>query len=152
MENSSFQLPNSKPQTPSQFAIDSEIASRWGDFLDFVSAKSIPFRLVCEDIELSGSNSSALTITISKKHTEETFSRNKDLFTKLLREFFANDALLYEIKRIERKIGTPVTVIQSAASDSNGKAPASSKATIDDNIERSELELALIQELGAIPV
>jgi hypothetical protein len=110
--------------------------------------------MVCEDIELVGSDGANQVIGFSKKHTEETFARNKDLFTKLLREFFGNDSLSYEIKRVEKKTATAVVINQNSAPKSNGNGQAQSipKVTIDDNIERSELELALIQELGAIPV
>jgi hypothetical protein len=91
-----------KPETRNPISDPTEIASRWGEFLDLVSAKSIPFRLVCDDVELSGISGETVTIGTSKKHTEETFARNKELFTKFLREFFANDSLNYEMKRIER--------------------------------------------------
>lgn len=136
-------------QTPSP-----DVASRWGEFLDFIASKSIPFRLVCEDIELLGSDGATQVIGISKKHTEETFARNKDLFTKLLREFFVNDSLLYEMKRLEKKTAPAVPAGQAPVPRTNGQgqAPPVQPVTIDDHIERSELELALIQELGAIPV
>lgn len=136
------------PPTPS-----SDIAPRWGEFLDFVSSKSITFRMVCEDIELAGSNGITQVIGFSKKHTEETFARNKDLFTKLLREFYSNDLLNYEMKRVEKKTAPAVTASQNASTRMNGQTKNNPPTvTIDDNIERSELELALIQELGAIPV
>ncbi len=130
----------------------SEITSRWGEFLGSVSERSIPFRLVCEDIELVSSNGATQIIGTSKKHTEETFSRNKDLFTKLLREFFGNDSLTYELKRVEKKSAPAVVVNQTTTPRTNGSAPPPPKVTIDDNVERSSLELALIEELGAIPV
>ena len=134
--------------------IDVEVSSRWGEFLDFVSAKSIPFRLVCEDVELLSSNGSAHLIGISKKHTEETFSRNKDLFTNFMREFFESDSLTHETKRIEKKSALLVSEGQTLSPRNVGASqyPPVQKVTIDDNLERSGLELALIEELGAIPV
>jgi DNA polymerase-3 subunit gamma/tau len=138
--------PDTQNPTPA-----SDIASRWGEFLDSLSAKSIPFRLVCDDIELLNSKGATQVIGISKKHTEETFSRNKDLFTKFLREFFADESLNYEMQRVEKKTAPAVTVNQTTTQRSNGQAPPP-KVTIDDNIQRTDLELALIQELGAIPV
>ncbi|MEP7235953.1 MAG: DNA polymerase III subunit gamma/tau [Ignavibacteriota bacterium] len=129
----------------------SEIAPRWGEFLDSVSERSIPFRLVCDDVELLSSNGAVQLIGISKKHTEETFSRNKDLFTKFLREFFGSDSLSYELKRVERKATVAATTPQQNLPNQSGKQQQP-KYTIDDNVERSGLELALIEELGAIPV
>ncbi|MFI5263054.1 MAG: DNA polymerase III subunit gamma/tau [Candidatus Kapaibacterium sp.] len=141
---------NDEPETRSPIP-DSDIASRWGEFLDSLSERSIPFRLVCEDIELLGSNNSIQLIGISKKHTEETFGRNKDLFTKFLREFFGNETLSFEMKRVEKKAAPPVAVSQTSTQKTNGQA-SPPKVTIDDNVQRTDLELALIQELGAIPV
>ncbi|MDP4219231.1 MAG: hypothetical protein Q8896_02250, partial [Bacteroidota bacterium] len=147
-----------KPEIPSERSHDStpipDAASRWGEFLDFVSAKSIPFRLVCEDIEHVGSSGAMIVIGVSKKHTEETFARNKDLFTKFLREFFAHDSLTYEMKRVEKKSAPAVISAAAPAPRSNGlnQSPAVQAVTIDDNVERSGLELALIQEMGAIPI
>ena len=129
-----------------------DTSSRWGEFLDFVSSKSITFRMVCEDIELVNSDGANQVIGFSKKHTEETFARNKDLFTKLLREFFSNDSLCYEMKRVEKKTAPAVISNQSISPKPNGQAKNAPTVTIDDNVERSELELALIQELGAVPV
>ncbi|MDP4230022.1 MAG: DNA polymerase III subunit gamma/tau [Bacteroidota bacterium] len=147
-----------KPEIPSERSHDStpipDAASRWGEFLDFVSAKSIPFRLVCEDIEHVGSSGAMIVIGVSKKHTEETFARNKDLFTKFLREFFAHDSLTYEMKRVEKKSAPAVISAAAPAPRSNGlnQSPAVQAVTIDDNVERSGLEIALIQEMGAIPI
>jgi len=105
--------------------------------------------LVCEDVEFVSANGNTQIIGISKKHSEETFARNKDLFTKFLREFFGNESLNFELKRIERK-NSPAIIAQS--SSSNGHAKASPGVTIDDHVERTDLELALIKEMGAIPV
>src|SRR5579872_4155617 len=127
--------PNTQNPTP-------EISSRFGEFLDFVSAKSIPFRLVCEDIEFISSNGMMQILGISKKHTEETFARNKDLFTKFLREFFGNESLTYEMKRVERKTAPEIITNQTSAPRTNGQTKPSPMVTIDDNVERSELELA----------
>ncbi len=141
------------PETQYPDISSPDIAPRWGEFLDFVSSKSIPFRLVCDDMELVSSDGATQIIGISKKHTEETFARNKDLFTKLLREFFGNNSLTYEMKLVEKKAAPAVITNQNPSAKINGQAKNSPPTvTIDDNIERSELELALIQELGAIPV
>jgi len=139
-------IPDPRPPIP-----DFDIASRWGEFLDSVSERSIPFRLVCEDVELLSSINSIQVIGISKKHTEETFGRNKDLFTKFLREFFGNESLNFEMKRVEKKAAPPVAAGQTSTPKTNGQA-APPKVTIDDNVQRTDLELALIRELGAIPV
>jgi len=110
-------------------------------------------RLVCDDVELLSSNGKIQIIGISKKHSEETFSRNKDLFTKFLREFFANDSLTYEMKRVERKTPLPVMTNGNSTPKMNGETKNASPAvTIDDNVERSDFELALIRDLGAVPV
>ena len=139
------------PVPATQTPIPENIASRWGEFLDTVSEKSIPFRLVCEDIELLRSNGLIQVLGVSKKHTEETFARNKDLFTKFLREFFENELLGFEMQRIEKKAVSAVPVGQTSVQRTNGQ-PQQPKVTIDDNVQRTEFELALIQELGAIPV
>jgi DNA polymerase-3 subunit gamma/tau len=143
-----------EPVIPASVPVaEGEIANRWSEFLEFVSAKSIPFRLVCDDVELLSSNGNIQSVGISKKHSEETFSRNKDLFTKLLREFFRNDSLTYEIKRVERKSAAAVTINQNPAQRTNGQSKnAPPVVTIDDNVERSDFELALIRDLGAVPV
>ncbi|MEI8134435.1 MAG: DNA polymerase III subunit gamma/tau [bacterium] len=132
---------------------DPDVASQWGEFIEFVSAKSIPFRLVCEDVELLTSVGKMQTIGISKKHSEETFSRNKELFTKFLREFFANDTLTYEVKRVERKAPLQSNSQGPSAQSSNSqhRSPAP-MVTIDDSVERSDFELALIRDMGAVPV
>ncbi len=140
-------------ESPNSKTSSTDVAPRWGEFLDFVSSKSIPFRLVCDDMEFVSSEGATLIIGISKKHTEETFARNKDLFTKLLREFYSNESLNYEMKRVEKKTAPAVISKQSVSLSMNGTAKNNPPTvTIDDNIERSGLELALIQELGAIPV
>ncbi|HYM20985.1 MAG TPA: DNA polymerase III subunit gamma/tau [Candidatus Kapabacteria bacterium] len=133
----------------------SDIAMRWSDFVEELSTKSIPFRLISNDIELGEAAGNQIQIVVSKRHTEETFSRNRDSFTNTLREYFANPSLFFELKKVEKRNTSPIqkTDIPAPKLNGNGKASAlPATVTIDDSVERTELELALIKELGAIPL
>jgi hypothetical protein len=72
-----------------------------------------------------------------------------------LREFYGNGSLFFEIKKVEKRIVPSAQISESPAPKSNGSLKASAPLptmTIDDSVERSELELALIKEFGAIPL
>ena len=55
-----------------------------------------------------------------------------------------------EAKRVEKKSAPAITANQSPKT--NGQSKNEPTVTIDDNVERSDLELALIKEMGAVPV
>ncbi len=127
-----------------------EIESRWNEFLDFIASASMIFGVVKEDMVFGHVAGSIVEIVISKKHTEETFARNKDKFTARLQEFFSNPQLNYTLKKVERR-QTPLASFKEIK-ESKKAASDPGTETIDDGIERSELELALMRDLGARPL
>jgi DNA polymerase-3 subunit gamma/tau len=144
----------SAPAPASAPVTNGAIGSKWREFLEFASERSIPFRLVMEDVELTDASGPKLVLGISKNHSAETFARNHDTFQKLLREFFASASLDFETKRIERKAperhnsGRNASSNGALASSENGSAAI----TFDDDAELSDLERALMKDLGATPV
>ncbi len=132
------------------------IADQWSGFIASVAATSVPFRMIADDIEFTLLREHIVEITVSKKHTEETFARNRDMFIAKLREFFGNNSLGIELKKVEKKMAVLSTSFKDTTSSakSNSKQPTADApaVTIDDDIERSELELTLMKEFGAIPL
>ncbi|HET9135198.1 MAG TPA: DNA polymerase III subunit gamma/tau [Candidatus Kapabacteria bacterium] len=131
----------------------SEITEKWGEFIASVTATSIPFRMIEDDIEFGELRGTTIEIVVSKKHSDETFARNKEKFLTHLRQFFGNTSLGYEIKKVEKKITAQPNYKETksaTAEKTSSSIPPS--ITIDDGVERSELELALIKELGAMPL
>ncbi len=135
------------------------IADQWSVFIASVAATSVPFRMVADDIEFTLLREHIVEITVSKKHTEETFARNRDMFIAKLREFFGNQSLGIELKKVEKKMAVSSTPFKgtTSATKANSKQPPPDEPTMmieknDDDIERSMLELTLMKEFGAIPL
>jgi len=135
-----------------------EISEKWLEFKSFAAEKSVPLRLIIDDIDLKEVSGSKLMLEVSKNHSVETISRNKDTIKRMLAEFFGSNALDFETSRVERS--TPLR--QATSSQSSSPAPKLSSArfesapqeevTLEDNYEPSELELELVKVMGAVPV
>jgi DNA polymerase-3 subunit gamma/tau len=148
------QLSVSAPAPASAPIPNTAIGSKWREFLEFAAERSIPFRLVMEDVELSDSSGTKLVLGVTKNHSVETFARNHDTFQKLLREFFASATLDFETKKTERKAPVRENVMRNGAS--NGTASSAENGSydisFDDDEELTGLERALMKDLGATPV
>lgn len=126
---------------------------KWTEFIDVVAAKSIPFRMISDDIEFAGLNGSSVSITISKKYTEEAFARNRDAFIEHLRQYFGDARLTIDLQKVEKRIAATKSIKPSPAPRVAGaEVDGVPVVTIDESLERSELELALMKELGAVPL
>ncbi len=132
------------------------IADQWSEFVASVAATSVPFRMIADDIEFTLLRQNIVEITVSKKHTEETFARNRDMFIAKLGEFFGNQSLGIELKKVEKKMSASSTSFKnpksSAKPNNKQQTPEEPTVTIEDGIERGELELTLIKEFGATPL
>jgi hypothetical protein len=130
----------------------SEIREKWNEFMASVTAVSIPFRMIEEDIEFGELQGVTIEVLVSKKHSEETFARNKDKFLVQLREFFGHSTLSYEVRKVEKKNEAQPSFKEAKRTAAPTAKPELKSITIDDGVERTELELALIKELGAMPL
>ncbi|MBS1902742.1 MAG: DNA polymerase III subunit gamma/tau [Bacteroidetes bacterium] len=124
---------------------------KWSEFLESMGAKSIPFRMVSDDIEFAGLSGSSVKITISKKFTDDAFARNRDAFIEHLRQYFGEPGLTIDVSKVEKRISAAKSAMPPAPKPTiNGvEAPA---VTLDESVERTELEMALMKELGAVPL
>lgn len=134
-----------------------EIFEKWLEFKSFAAEKSVPLRLIIDDIDLKEVSGSTLRLEVSKNHSVETISRNKDTIKRILAEFFGSTTLDLETSRVERS-----APLRQAASSQSAPAPKLSSARfesapeeevkLEDTYEPSELELELVKVMGAIPV
>ncbi len=134
-----------------------EISQKWLEFKSFAAEKSVPLRLIIDDIDLKEVSGSKLILEVSKNHSVETISRNKEAIKRMLAEFFGSDELDFETLRVERS-----APLRQAASSQSSPAPKLSSARfesapqeevkLEDNYEPSELELELVKVMGAVPV
>ena len=130
-----------------------DITARWDECKQFISSRSVPFMLVAEDVDLKEVRESTIVFAISKNHTVETFSRHKEGFTSILKEFYGNDRMSFETVRMEKhKDESVVRTFSPNEGNAGLKVRPTEASSPDDGIERSPLELALINELGAVPV
>ncbi len=138
-----------------------EVMSRRDECKEFLSSRSVPFMLVSEDVDFKEVKGSQVIFAISKNHTSETLSRHKENLTNLLKEFYVNSGLSFDVLKVERSAMPKPTQTSHAPKTPNGANKANASAgeretaqamTIDDGVERSPFELALISELGAVPV
>jgi hypothetical protein len=134
-----------------------EISQKWLEFKSFAAEKSVPLRLIIDDIDLKEVSGSKLILEVSKNHSVETISRNKDTIKRMLAEFFGSNALDFETSRVERS-----APLRQATSSQSAPAPKLSSArfesapqeevTLEDDYEPSELELELVKVMGAVSV
>jgi DNA polymerase III subunit gamma/tau len=121
---------------------------RWQSFKEALTTKSIPFKMISDDIRFLRQDGNTLTIEVSKNHTVDTFARVGHVFEEQLRAVFG-PAANYTLHRAEKKLDAPPPLKQEPKP--NGAAQEA-KLIVGDNVELSPLEVALIRDLGASPV
>lgn len=133
-----------------------EISQKWLEFKSFAAQKSVPLRLIIDDIDLKEVSGSKLLLEVSKNHSVETISRNKDTIKRMLAEFFGSAALDFETSRVERS-----APLRQAPSSQSAPAPKLSsrfesagqeEVPLEEGYEPSELELELVKVMRAVPV
>ncbi len=125
---------------------------RWLSFKESLTTKSIPFKMISDDIRFAGQEGNTLTIEVSKNHTVDTFARVGHVFEEQLRVVFG-PAANYVLHRTEKKLEAPPMPQPARPPEAkpNG-ASYEMPAAVAQNVELSPLEEALMRDLGATPV
>lgn len=143
----------SKPAPATNGAPVVATEDRWLSFKEGLTSKSIPFKMISDDIRLAGQEGNTLTIEVSKNHTIDTFARVGHVFEEQLRVVFG-PAANYVLHRAEKKLEVPPPPAQSARQQESRPNGASQEmpTSVAGNVELSPLEVALMHDLGATPV
>jgi len=132
-----------KPATPEvKETLDAEtVAHRWLSFGEFLKTKSRPLHSILPDLEFCGVRRSTIYLAVPGNIEKNMLSNMKDEMTLALREFFGAP-LTFEAgpkSEMQVKAGSPVVI-----------NPEIVKQTVKPKTEeRSELERALMEKLGA---
>jgi len=117
-------------------------AARWQAFGEFLRSKSRPLYSIFPDLELCGIRRTTVYIAVPGAPERETLLTFKAELTLALSEFFGT-TLTFEAgakKEMDVKAGSPIVKNPEIG------MPAPSKVLPND---RSELEIALVEQLGA---
>jgi hypothetical protein len=134
--------PNAVPE-PKETLDTNTVASRWPAFSDFLKTKSRPLHSILPELEFCGIRRSTIYFAVPGAAEKGMLMNMKDEMQLALKEFFGSP-LQFEAgpkSEMHVKAGSPVVMNPEIVTQ---VAPAS-KPT---NVERSELEIALL-ELGA---
>jgi DNA polymerase III subunit gamma/tau len=133
----------------------SDVSAKWHEFKVFLAEKSIPLRLIIDDIDLKETKGSTLVLEVSKNLSVESIGRNKDTIKRLLKEFFGS-VLDIETNKVERAapLRQPATSASAPPPTTSRfeSAPEERSFGVEVDHEQSELELELVKVLGAVPV
>jgi len=134
-----------KPDTrPDVTEIENEaMASRWAAFGEFIRTKSRGVFAIFPEIEFSGVRKSVVYLSVAAKPSRDQLLSMKDEMTQALREFFGA-SLAFEAGAkagMQVKAGSPVVT--------NPEILAHVTKPAKPTTDRSELEIALMEQLGA---
>jgi DNA polymerase-3 subunit gamma/tau len=124
-------------------AIDNDtIASRWQELGDLVKSKSRGLYAIFPDMQFCGIRRTTVYIGVPDRATGEMAMRWKDELQEALRQMFA-PGLMFEVgprEEMHQKAGSPVVKQPEVVQQAVASAP---------NQELTELEMALIEQMGA---
>jgi DNA polymerase-3 subunit gamma/tau len=130
-----------KPSSDSKELENDTVARRWREFGEFLKTKSRPLYSILPDIEFCGVRKQTIFFAVPGKPEKEMLVTMKDEMTLALREFFGAQ-LTFEAgnkNEMQVKAGNPVVIKPEVVQGIVKSKPE----------ERSELEEALIKQLGA---
>jgi len=131
-----------EPEPPTSGGLDNDtVARRWREFGEFLKTKSRPLHSILPDIEFCGIRKNTLFLAVPGKAEKEMLVTMKDEMSLALREFFGAQLTFEAGNKSEMtvKAGNPVVVKPEVVQDVVKAKPE----------ERSELERALVEHLGA---
>jgi DNA polymerase-3 subunit gamma/tau len=134
-------VPDTRPSAPD--LENDAIASRWVSFGEFVRTKSRPLFSIFPEIEFCGVRKSIVYLSVTSKPNLDMLLSMKDEMMRALREFFGASLQFEAGARtlMQTKAGSPVVNHPEVVAQVTKPAKAVT--------ERSELEMALIEHLGA---
>jgi hypothetical protein len=125
------------------------LAARWMAFGEFLRSKSKPLHSIFPDLEFCGIRRTTVYIAVPGKPEREMLLTLKEELSLALSEFFGT-TLAFEAgakKDMDIKAGSPVVKNPEIGMPAPLKgSPTLNKALPND---RSELEIALVEQLGA---
>ncbi|HEY3875865.1 MAG TPA: DNA polymerase III subunit gamma/tau [Candidatus Kapabacteria bacterium] len=140
--------PANSPAPSSSDPDPQEIANRWPQFGEFLKTKSRPLWSILPELEFCGARRSTIFFGVPGAAERGMLMNMKDEMQIALREFFGMP-LQFEAgarNEMRTKAGSPVIANAEIVPQAAPTAAPSPK------IERSELETALMERLGAQPV
>ena len=138
-ELSTTSLPH--PTTTSTIE-NADITRRWREFGEFLKTKSKPLHSIFQDLEFCGLRRQTVYIGIPGKIEHEMLLNMKGEMTHALSEFFGLPLQFEAGKKQEMQVKAGSPVVKNPEIEST----SATKPLVSD---RSELELALIEQLGA---
>ena len=127
-------------------ALDNEtVAARWPEFGEFLKTKSRPLHSILPDLEFCGIRRSTIYLAVGDV-SKGMLGTMKDEMVLALREFYGAQ-LTFEAgpkKEMHAKAGSPVVINPEVVRQATSSFEAKAKTQ-----ERSALEVALIEQLGA---
>lgn len=133
-----------------------EVSRKWLEFKSVIREKSIPLRLIIDDVEFKEVSGSTLILEVSKNLSVESISRNKDTIKRLLNEYYgiAFDVVVHKVERDTslRSLEIPASTAPPPTVSRFESASSEVSISQEEIYEQSELELALVKVMGAVPI
>jgi DNA polymerase-3 subunit gamma/tau len=130
------------PSAPASTVENDDVTRRWKDLGEFIKTKSKPLHSIFPDIEFCGVRRQTLYLGVPGKIEHEMLLSMKSEMTHAISEFFGLSLQFEAGKKQEMQVKAGSPVVKNPEIES---IPANKPLGND----RSELELALIEQLGA---